>query len=73
MLPVSNRAPATPITANKYQRDLGLVPTIAPGESKQFDLTYTLLDGSNAVKQATEKIGAIEGKRATEGAQSSKG
>ncbi len=50
----------------KYQRDLGLVPTIEAGESKQFDLTYTLLDSANAVKQATEKVDTIQDKQPSE-------
>ena len=64
---VTGIEPGTSYAYNrKYQRDLGLVPTIAPGESKKFDLTYTLLDSANAVKQATGKVGTIQGKRPTE-------
>ena len=64
---VTGIEPGTSYAYNrKYQRDLGLVPTIEPGESKRFDLTYTLLDSSKAVLQATKKVNALQDKQPAE-------
>ncbi|MBF4339005.1 DUF4432 family protein, partial [Vibrio anguillarum] len=44
---VTGIEPGTSYAYNtKYQRPLGLVPTINSGESKNFDITYTVLSSS---------------------------
>lgn len=52
--------------STKYQRPLGLVPKIQPGETKTFDLTYRLLQNADEVKQALAQVEKIQGGRATE-------
>ncbi len=52
--------------STKYQRPLGLVPKIQPGETKIFDLTYRLLQNADEVKQALARVEKIQGGRATE-------
>ncbi|XAW87673.1 DUF4432 family protein [Vibrio sp. CDRSL-10 TSBA] len=60
---VTGIEPGTSYAYNtKYQRPLGLVPTIKAGESKHFDLTYTVLRTSTEVSQALSKVADIQGK-----------
>ncbi|MBF4296187.1 DUF4432 family protein, partial [Vibrio anguillarum] len=50
---VTGIEPGTSYAYNtKYQRPLGLVPTINSGESKNFDITYTVLSSSKEVNSA---------------------
>lgn len=54
---VTGIEPGTSYAYNtKYQRPLGLVPTIKAGESKHFDLTYTVLANKSAVNNAVDKV-----------------
>ncbi|NCB56220.1 MAG: DUF4432 family protein [Gammaproteobacteria bacterium] len=52
--------------STKYQRPLGLVPKIKPGETKTFDLTYTLLRNKEDTNQALAQVKAIQGSQKTE-------
>ena len=52
--------------STKYQRPLGLVPKIQPGETKTFDLTYRLLRNGEEVKQALAQVDKIQAGRPTE-------
>jgi hypothetical protein len=45
--------------STKFQRPLGLVPTIKAGESKQFDVTYTVLRDKAEVTSALKDIDTI--------------
>ncbi len=59
---VTGLEPGTSYAYNtKYQRPLGLVPTIKAGQSKHFDVTYQLLDNSSDVKQALKIVDDIQG------------
>jgi hypothetical protein len=61
---VTGIEPGTSYAYNRtYQRKLGLVPTIKGGESKKFDLTYTILDSADAVSKAQAEIKAIQAGR----------
>lgn len=54
---VTGIEPGTSYAYNtKYQRPLGLVPTIKAGASKHFDLTYTVLTNKAAVNKAVDKV-----------------
>ncbi|WVV47993.1 DUF4432 family protein [Pseudomonas sp. NA13] len=44
----------------RYQRPLGLVPTIGPKEHKQFQIHYSLLADKGAVDTALKRIDAIQ-------------
>ncbi|MDV6251139.1 aldose 1-epimerase family protein [Vibrio sp. EA2] len=58
---VTGIEPGTSYAYNtKYQRPLGLVPTIKAGESKQFDVTYTVLRDNQEVTQALETVKSIQ-------------
>ena len=57
---VTGIEPGTSYSYNtKLQRPLGLVPTIKAGESKHFDLTYTVLRSSDEVKGALKQVANI--------------
>ncbi|WP_394145635.1 aldose 1-epimerase family protein [Vibrio atypicus] len=57
---VTGIEPGTSYAYNtKFQRPLGLVPTIAPGESKQFDLTYTVLTSRSEVNNAINTVNKL--------------
>ncbi|CAM3746611.1 hypothetical protein VA7868_03353 [Vibrio aerogenes CECT 7868] len=59
---VTGIEPGTSYAYNtKYQRPLGLVPTIKAGESKHFDVTYTVLRTSKEVKKALHQVAEIQG------------
>lgn len=63
---VTGIEPGTSYAYNtKYQRPLGLVPTIQPGETKSFDLSYTLLRSAEDTRQALAEVARIQGKQAT--------
>ena len=54
--------PGTSYAYNRrYQRDLGLVPTIGAGESKDFDLTFSFLTSEAEVATQRARIAAIQG------------
>jgi hypothetical protein len=58
---VTGIEPGTSYAYNtKYQRPLGLVPTIKAGETKHFDLTYTILANDNDVKSALKQVATIQ-------------
>lgn len=57
---VTGIEPGTSYAYNtKYQRPLGLVPTIQPGESKHFDLTYTVLPSAKEVNNAVKAVDSL--------------
>jgi hypothetical protein len=64
---VTGIEPGTSYAYNtKYQRPLGLVPKIQPGETKTFDLTYRLLRSKADTDQALKQVEAIQADRSTE-------
>jgi len=64
---VTGLEPGTSYSYNRsYQRPLGLVPTIEPGEQKHFRVRYELLTSKTAVADAGKRIEAIQGGRETE-------
>eukprot|EP01054_Gregarina_sp_Poly1_P005419 Gregarina_sp_Poly_1__5418@NODE_2863_length_1616_cov_1771_515817_g1807_i0_p1_GENE_NODE_2863_length_1616_cov_1771_515817_g1807_i0NODE_2863_length_1616_cov_1771_515817_g1807_i0_p1_ORF_typecomplete_len421_score53_55DUF4432/PF14486_6/9_5e61_NODE_2863_length_1616_cov_1771_515817_g1807_i02691531 len=49
--------PGTSFSYNRvFQRPLGLVPTLAAGDSVTFEIVYTLLDSPSAADQAIQRI-----------------
>lgn len=57
---VTGIEPGTSYAYNtKFQRPLGLVPTIHAGESKHFDLTYTVLSSSAEVNSAVKDVNKL--------------
>lgn len=63
---VTGLEPGTSFSYNrKYQRPLGLVPRIGPKESREFTITYALLEGKDKVDAALKKIEAIQNGRET--------
>lgn len=64
---VTGLEPGTSYAYNtKYQRPLGLVPKIQPGETKTFDLTYTMLRNKADTDKALAQVKAIQGSEKTE-------
>jgi hypothetical protein len=64
---VTGIEPGTSYAYNtKYQRALGLVPRIQPGETKTFELTFTLLRSKAEIDEVLEEIAVIQGDRKTE-------
>lgn len=64
---VTGLEPGTSYSYNRaYQRPLGLVPTIEPGEQKHFHVRYELLADRAAVEAARKRIETIQAKRPTE-------
>jgi hypothetical protein len=58
---VTGIEPGTSYAYNtKFQRPLGLVPTIKAGETKEFDVTYTVLSNKKEVKSALKQVKAIQ-------------
>lgn len=49
---------AYPVTIERAQKR---VKQLQPGQSTTFDLTYTLLSNTNAVKQTQQRIEQIQG------------
>lgn len=63
---VTGMKPGTSYAYNRrYQRDLGLVPTIQPGETRTFDLSYTILGSEQAVQDTSNQISEIQGNQET--------
>jgi hypothetical protein len=52
--------------STKYQRSLGLVPKILPGETKTFDLSYTILRDKLATDKALAQVKKIQGDKKPE-------
>jgi hypothetical protein len=64
---VTGIEPGTSYAYNtKYQRSLGLVPRIQPGETKTFDLTFSLLRSKDDCDQALKEVATIQGDRESE-------
>jgi len=64
---VTGLEPGTSFSYNRrYQRPLGLVPTIGPREQRHFQLSFTLLAGKADVEQALQRIDEIQDGRPTE-------
>jgi hypothetical protein len=64
---VTGLEPGTSYSYNRaYQRPMGLVPTVEPGEQKHFHVSYELLVNKAAVEDARSRIEAIQGDRKTE-------
>jgi hypothetical protein len=64
---VTGLEPGTSFSYNRrYQRPLGLVPTIGPREQRHFQLSFTLLAGKADVEQALKRIDEIQDGRPTE-------
>ncbi len=58
---VTGIEPGTSYAYNtKFQRPLGLVPTIKAGETKAFDVTYTVLTNKKDVKSALKQVESIQ-------------
>lgn len=63
---VTGLEPGTSFSYNRrYQRDLKLVPTIGPKESREFMITYSLLDSQDKVDAALKQVKTIQGDRKT--------
>jgi hypothetical protein len=53
--------PGTSFAYNRaYQRDLGLVPTIAAGESKHFVVRFGLLTDEDQIKASVTNIAQLQ-------------
>lgn len=64
---VTGLEPGTSFSYNRrYQRPLGLVPTVEPGQQRHFHVNYELLADRAAVDDARKRIEAIQAGRATE-------
>lgn len=64
---VTGLEPGTSFSYNRrYQRPLGLVPTVEPGQQRHFHVDYELLADRAAVDDARKRIEAIQAGRATE-------
>ncbi|OLF51173.1 aldose 1-epimerase family protein [Pseudomonas chlororaphis] len=64
---VTGLEPGTSFSYNRrYQRPLGLVPTIDAGQSKQFQIRYSLLADKAAVDKSLADIKQIQNGRQTE-------
>nr|WP_246590158.1 aldose 1-epimerase family protein [Marinobacterium ramblicola] len=54
--------PGTSFAYNRrLQRDLGLVPSIGPGESRHFNLSFTFLNNATQVADALARIEGLQG------------
>ncbi|GAB3382615.1 aldose 1-epimerase family protein [Azotobacter armeniacus] len=64
---VTGLEPGTSFSYNRrFQRPLGLVPTIGPKEQRHFQLSFTLLADRAGVGQALQRIDEIQAGRPTE-------
>ncbi|MCF5622600.1 aldose 1-epimerase family protein, partial [Pseudomonas syringae] len=64
---VTGLEPGTSFSYNRrFQRPLNLVPTIAPKEQRQFQISYSLLADKGAVDKALGQIKTIQDGRETE-------
>lgn len=63
---VTGLEPGTSFSYNrKYQRALNLVPKIGPKETREFQLTYSLLAGKDKVDAELKKVEEIRNGRET--------
>ena len=59
---VTGLEPGTGYPFNRMvERSFGRVPKIAPGETRNFNLSYTLLEGAANVSAAVRQIAAVQG------------
>ncbi|WP_349570867.1 aldose 1-epimerase family protein [Azotobacter salinestris] len=64
---VTGLEPGTSFSYNRrFQRPLGLVPTIGPKEQRQFRVGFALLADKAAVDQAVQRVDEIQAGRPTE-------
>ncbi len=64
---VTGLEPGTSFSYNRrYQRPLGLVPTIGPKERRHFQLSFTLLADGQDVERALQRVEEIQAGRPTE-------
>jgi hypothetical protein len=64
---VTGLEPGTSFSYNRrYQRPIGLVPTIGVKEQKQFQIRYSLLTDKGAVDKALKAVSEIQSGRETE-------
>lgn len=64
---VTGLEPGTSFSYNRrYQRPLGLVPTVEPGQQRHFRISYELLADRAAVDAARKQIEVIQAGRETE-------
>ncbi|UUQ65038.1 aldose 1-epimerase family protein [Pseudomonas fuscovaginae UPB0736] len=64
---VTGLEPGTSFSYNRrYQRPLGLVPTIGAGQKRQFQISYSLLADKAAVDKAVQRVAQIQEGRKTE-------
>jgi hypothetical protein len=61
---VTGIEPATGYPFNRrVERKFGRVPKLEPGQSRQFTLDFTILEGKKAVEATSKQIKKIQGKR----------
>lgn len=59
--------PGTSFSYNRrFQRDLKLVPKIGPKETRDFEITYSLLSDAGAVNEALKRVDTIQQGRQTD-------
>jgi len=59
---VTGLEPGTGFPANRrLERLAGRVPKLAPGQSRQFVIDYTILKGKDAVKGVQDQIAKLQG------------
>ncbi|MEE4463080.1 aldose 1-epimerase family protein [Azotobacter chroococcum] len=64
---VTGLEPGTSFSYNRrFQRPLGLVPTIGPKEQRQFRVGFALLADKAAVEQAVQRVNEVQAGRPTE-------
>ncbi|MFC0666135.1 aldose 1-epimerase family protein [Azotobacter chroococcum] len=64
---VTGLEPGTSFSYNRrFQRPLGLVPTIGPKEQRQFRVGFALLADKAAVDQAVQRVNEVQAGRPTE-------
>ena len=64
---VTGLEPGTSFSYNRrYQRPLGLVPTIGPKEQRHFDVRFQLLADKAAVDKAVKQVDSLQAGRKTE-------
>lgn len=64
---VTGLEPGTSFSYNRrFQRDLKLVPKIGPKETRDFEITYSLLSDAGAVNEALKRVDTIQQGRQTD-------
>lgn len=64
---VTGLEPGTSFSYNRrFQRDLKLVPRIGPKETRDFEITYSLLSDAGAVNEALKRVDMIQQGRQTD-------